>query len=175
MLRILEDAGDTFYSVAWSPDSKLLTLPSGGRVLQATDAVVRIWDLSSSRLLHTLEHHKASSAWSSWSPDGQLLAVHSHTHFFDDHGIFSDNEVCIWRTDTWGPVVDLAVDSLAWHPRLTLMATVGKQGDLSIWDLDLKRLFQVVPSSNMVHYANAKVVLVGDSGVGKSGLALVLY
>lgn len=36
-------------------------------------------------------------------------------------------------------------------------------------------LLLAVPSvSSSVHYANAKVVLVGDSGVGKSGLGLVL-
>ena len=35
-------------------------------------------------------------------------------------------------------------------------------------------MFDQDPSPEIMHYANAKVVLVGDSGVGKSGLALVL-
>ena len=43
-----------------------------------------------------------------------------------------------------------------------------------IWQLDLPRLLGTAPYVEAVHYTNAKVVLVGDSGVGKSGLALVL-
>src|SRR5262249_2345140 len=61
-----------------------------------------------------------------------------------------------------------------WHPGLPLLATV-KQGDkIAIWQLDLEYLLGVATSGEAVHYTNAKVVLVGDSGVGKSGLGLVL-
>ena len=45
---------------------------------------------------------------------------------------------------------------------------------LFVWHLDMERLLHEALSSEMVHYTNAKVVLVGDSGVGKSGLALAL-
>jgi WD40 repeat protein len=38
--------------------------------------------------------------------------------------------------------MELADLDLAWHPRLTRMATTGKQQDLSVWHLDLKQLFQ---------------------------------
>src|SRR5436305_9652052 len=63
----------------------------------------------------------------------------------------------------------------AWHPALPLLATIGQQGDtIAIWHLDLEYLLGVATSPETVHYTNAKVVLVGDSGVGKSGLGLVL-
>src|SRR5262249_29896497 len=42
------------------------------------------------------------------------------------------------------------------------------------WDLDVGVLLDRSPADRVVHYSNAKVVLVGDSGVGKSGLGLVL-
>ena len=52
---------------------------------------------------------------------------------------------------------------------------MGQQPDeILIWQLDIWHLLGIPPSSEEIHYANAKVVLVGDSGVGKSGLALVL-
>src|SRR5207302_1324123 len=44
---------------------------------------------------------------------------------------------------------------------------------IHVWDLDRAQLLRARPVET-VHYANAKVVLVGDSGVGKSALGLVL-
>ncbi len=69
---------------------------------------------------------------------------------------------------------------IAFHPRLPLLATVGSdpgtpEGErarlIHIWELDYAVLLGEIPSS---HYVNAKVVLLGDTGVGKSGLSLVL-
>ncbi|MBA2677370.1 MAG: hypothetical protein H0U76_03085, partial [Ktedonobacteraceae bacterium] len=83
---------------------------------------------------------------------------------------------------------------VAWHPHLLLLATGGmREEDILIWQVDLAHLLkrvaaaetmqykniQVLPvqeilATETVHYKSAKVVLVGESGVGKSGLALVL-
>ena len=43
-----------------------------------------------------------------------------------------------------------------------------------VWDLDLKTIFERALPVPSVHYSNAKVVLLGESGAGKSGLALAL-
>jgi class 3 adenylate cyclase/GTPase SAR1 family protein len=45
---------------------------------------------------------------------------------------------------------------------------------IRIWDVDAGALLGAGSASQTVYYTNAKVVLVGDSGVGKSGLGLVL-
>src|SRR5204862_46374 len=125
-------------------------------------------------LLRTLEGHMSGVGSVAWSLDGQLLTSVS----YDNH--FSSNaNVYIWRTDTWELLAVLTgltgFMHSAWHPILPLLATVGKQkGEIAIWHLDLEYLLGVASSFKTIHYTNAKVVLMGDSGVGKSGLGLVL-
>jgi GTPase SAR1 family protein len=64
---------------------------------------------------------------------------------------------------------------LAFHPNSPILATLGEEDTvIRIWDLDIATLLGTVPVNPSFHYTNAKVVLVGDSGVGKSGLGLVL-
>ena len=46
--------------------------------------------------------------------------------------------------------------------------------EIGLWALELPVLAATQDRPRTVHYANAKVVLVGDTGVGKSGLGLVL-
>ena len=79
-------------------------------------------------------------------------------------------------SDYWPP-------GLAFHPRLPLLATVGSDPGtpanecdrvIHIWELDLAVLLGQTPAIQTSHYVNAKVVLLGDTGVGKSGLSLVL-
>ena len=64
---------------------------------------------------------------------------------------------------------------IAFHPKKNILATLG-EGDkvIRIWELDADVLLGAEPEVESEQYTNAKVVLVGDSGVGKSGLGLVL-
>jgi class 3 adenylate cyclase/GTPase SAR1 family protein len=72
---------------------------------------------------------------------------------------------------------------LAFHPRRPLLATVGSDptlhqdldGDrlIHIYQLDLDPLLSQAPVDS-AHYVNAKIVVMGDTGVGKSGLCVVL-
>src|SRR5262249_32678066 len=103
-----------------------------------------------------------------------LLASHSSDIYFP-----YDAEVFIWRTDTWETVAVLTglkgVTNPSWHPMHPLLATGGAQAEeIAIWEVDMQYLLKLAPSPATVQYSNAKVVLVGDSGVGKSGLGLVL-
>jgi GTPase SAR1 family protein len=108
-----------------------------------------------------------------WSPDGQLLAFNSYTP------LSYDADVSIWHADTWEPLAGLTglkgFTNFSWHPLFSLLVTAGKQEyAIALWQLHMERLLGVAASPETVHYTNAKVVLVGDSGVGKSGLGLVL-
>ncbi len=61
------------------------------------------------------------------------------------------------------------------HPSLPVLATGNNTlGAIRIWQFDPALLRQAVASKHPAHYANAKVVLVGNTGVGKSGLGFVL-
>ena len=79
---------------------------------------------------------------------------------------------------------------LAFHPHLPLLATVGSDPGtpededralikslrdrvIHVWELDLAVLLGRVAEPS-AHYVNSKVVSVGDTGVGKTGLSLVL-
>lgn len=59
---------------------------------------------------------------------------------------------------------------MAFHPQLPILATLGENDSiLRIWELDEAVLLGQAKEN--INYTTAKLVLVGDSGVGKTGLA----
>jgi len=121
--------------------------------------------------MHILEIHTDVITCVSFSYNDLLLAAKS-----------VDGTVSIWRTNTWEPVAILQEPSsdhwapcLAFHPKAPILATLGtKDTVIRIWDLDIAALLKTVVSTPSTYYTNAKVLLIGDSGVGKTGLSLVL-
>jgi small GTP-binding protein len=94
----------------------------------------------------------------------------------------------LWRCDVWEMVSALSepqteqfsFSGLAFHPTEPVLATLGDDNRaIRIWDLDFDEILGggssgKTTASKSSRYANAKVVLIGDTGVGKSGLAYVL-
>lgn len=174
LLRTLQGHRKAVRSTAFDREGH--TLVSG-----SDDCTVRIWDVASGKLLRILEGHTGPVVGLTFSPDGALLASKS-----------DDYTVALWRCDTWEPVAVIpettqpgtSLLALAFHPNEPLLATSGcdpekpKRTDgnlIHLWELDLDFLLGkrkppgAAPLS--VSYAVAKVLLVGDTGVGKSGLA----
>jgi small GTP-binding protein len=60
--------------------------------------------------------------------------------------------------------------TFAFHPTLPRLAVWNNYAGLTLWDYDLDRLLGHQSVGESVRYMTAKVVLVGDSGVGKTGL-----
>jgi len=172
---------DAINGIAWSLDGR--TLASG-----SDDKTIQLWDTETGQRTSILEGHTGSVLGVSFSSDGHLLASKS-----------ADKTVRLWRCNSREMVAILyeptpgifgGSTALASHPKAPVLATLGENDMVTrIWDLDLSVLlgeipvsksvqinFEVVaaPPSRTVHYANAKVVLVGDTGVGKTGLGLVL-
>ena len=172
LLHTLE-AGSTTYSITFDPLGGMLASGSG-------DNTVKLWEVSSGKLLHTLEGHTSGLAAIAFSVDGRLLASRSE-----------DGIVRLWSCETWETVAVIPglVESGRWqpgltfHPVLPLLATLGSRPDAShdersklihFWELDFDALLGKAPGAKpaveAVHHTTAKIVLVGDSGVGKTGL-----
>ena len=87
-----------------------------------------------------------------------------------------ENTIRLWHCDTWASVAALKEPAsshwppgIAFHPHLPVLATLGERDTIiRIWELDEAVLLSQAQEN--AHYTTAKLVLVGDSGVGKTGL-----
>jgi WD40 repeat protein len=153
-------------SVSWSPDGTLIASGSA-------DKTVCIWDAETGTLRRAIEGHQQPVTAALFSPDGRFLISQS-----------SDAALRLIRCDTWSVIASLSKPNAprCWYLSTPgfldngkLLATSADQNtSIQLWKLDSEQLLSQKPPQQTIHYTNAKVVLVGDTGVGKSGLGLVL-
>jgi small GTP-binding protein len=146
----------------------------GGTLACASGNQIMIWDADNEKLIRVIEDHTQPIQGIVSSRDGQLLVSKG-----------TDSRVNIWRRDNWDLVARIQVPTshywlpgLDFHPHFPLLATVGSdlgtpetEHDrvIHIWELDLAVLLGQA-AAPAVTYTSAKIVLLGDSGVGKTGL-----
>lgn len=154
-------------ALAWSPD--------GRYVASAQDFAIMLWAFPTGELVHVLEGHTERIRAICFSPDGRLLATKAGESK-------RDSGILLWRTDTWellGAITfkpgGYLYSGLAFSPADPILAT-SASGDklVQLWRVEPETVLAASPSVKSVYYKNAKIALVGDSGVGKSGLALAL-
>ena len=162
-------------SLAWSRNGEIIASAS-------KDRTIRIWNQERlQRYASTvLEGHVQGVIGVTFSADGHFLAT-----------IALDNSIRIWNCGSYETVtrIDNLIDeqseftAIAFHPVDTILAVASSDGNLFLlhYEADTvikhykaNKILQPKGENQSVHYTNAKVVLVGDSGVGKSGLSLVL-
>ena len=152
-------------SVAFDPLGKTLASVS-------SDNVLKLWEVETGKLLRSFEGHTSPIKCVTFGSNGSLVASNSE-----------DGTFRIWRVDTGSCVASIPekpsknrLSGLVFHPQKPLLATVGtdisqikEDSVIHVWGLDLKTLFR--QPDDAVTYVSAKVVLVGESNVGKSYLS----
>ncbi len=161
-LAEFEMSDRTLYDLAWSPDRRILAAGAKN--------TIEMWGTETRQQMHMLEGHTGTVTGLSFSYDSRLLASKSR-----------DDTMWLWRTDTWLPVAKLLeqhsrhpFSGLAFHPTTHVLATLGENDTvIRIWDLNYNALLAATLTP-IVKYTSAKIVLVGESNVGKSCLAMRL-
>jgi len=145
--------------ITWSPKGNLIALG-----LQ--DGIIQIWDVINGRQITTLETHT-----------DPIISVCFINAGKDLVSLSLNGDLSIWQTDTWIEVARVnnirdssmlaivSIDSI----RPMIVSLGKKKGSVDIYDVDISKM-QRLEATESVRYTTAKLVLVGDSGVGKTGL-----
>jgi len=166
-LRVFQGHTGGVKRVVWSTDQR--------RALSGSDDnTVRLWDVETGRCLRVLEGHKGTIRSLAWSPDGHLALSGSN-----------DTTARLWDMETGNclRVFESHTNELvgvAWStdPRRAFSGDIT--GGIRVWDLSEFVADALTPgaprpsslsATDQVQYTNAKVLLVGESGVGKTGLS----
>lgn len=149
-----------FYDILRMPNKEMLATGS-------TSGTIHLWDSQSLQETLIVEGHTDNVFSLSFSLSGDLLASKS-----------SDGTCRLWNSLSWTEVAKITEPTLTapsdhgsirFHPHLPILATLGEKGkSIRIWELDESLLLGQAKEN--VNYTTAKLVLVGDSGVGKTGL-----
>jgi GTPase SAR1 family protein len=145
--------------VAVTPDGK--TVVSG-----SMDKTLKVWDLATGHCRATFEGHTSYLRDVPVTPDGKTVVSGS-----------DDKTLKVWDLDTGqcratfeghtGSVFGVAVT-----PDGKRVVSGSGDNTLRVWDLPEPEVS--IEATDAARYTNAKVVLVGETGVGKTGLALRL-
>lgn len=149
-LRVYLGHTSSVFSVAWSPDGKHAL--TGSR-----DMTVGLWEVDSGRCLRFLEGHTKGVYSVAWSPNGRWVISGS-----------GDHTVRLWDVATG-----------------RCLRTFGQSADVESPATRAGRRTRAAKDTlvdpppppsipEALQYTNAKILLVGDSGAGKTGLAMRL-
>ncbi len=133
LLPALEKHGECVLCLAFSPDSKLLAsgcLSSDDSFIGKGNATIKLWQVSTGKLMHTLELDDDIEGISSvaFSPGGHFLAA---TYF--------EKSIKIWEVSSGRLLHTLDTtrqsNCVAFSPKGNLMASGHSHGTISLWEV----------------------------------------
>jgi WD40 repeat protein len=163
-VRVFEGHTSGIWSALWSTDQRLALSGSGDRTM-------RLWDVETGACVRVFEGHTSIVFSLAWNADQRLALSGSR-----------DQTVRLWDVKTGRCLRVLAghtseVKSVAWSADQRRAFSGDEYGGIRVWDLSefvTAARASDVPAPDQVQYTNAKVLLVGESGAGKTGLSKVL-
>jgi small GTP-binding protein len=163
-VRVLKGHTAAVNDVAWSTNQH--SALSG-----SSDNTVRLWDVVIGRCLGVLEGHTSAVRSVAWSADQRFALSGS-----------DDRTVRLWNLDT-GRCLHIfeghssEVRSVAWSRDQRIGFSGEIKGRIRVWNLSEFVTEARAPESSapqQIQYMNAKVLLVGETGAGKTGLSKIL-
>ncbi len=147
-----------------------ISLPATGRFAftGTIEGTVAKWDLEEGRRVAAFEGHTGNVYAVAVTPEGRFCVSGG-----------ADGTVRLWAAESGQCLAILRghtgdVNGVAITPDARRLASVGDDQTLRVWDIPESILARAARSRKR-GYQNAKVVLLGASGVGKTGLALRLW
>ena len=163
------------WSCAWSADQRLA-------IYGGNDGLLRVWDVADGKLLRVFEGHTRPILSVALNADQRRVISGS-----------ADQTVRLWDLQSGQSIRILAghkdeVVRVAWGSEPNHAFSGDCKGQILVWnfsklvtaaqplsasttDVDVLIDAALAEAPKQVQYTNAKVLLVGDSGVGKSGLS----
>ncbi len=138
------------------------------------DCTVRVWDIEKEQGLCILEGHSGAVSCVAFSTDSRFVISGSE-----------DKTIRLWNVETKHCLRVLVghtsgLRTIAWAANQRHIFSADAMGGIQVWDLteiiaeSVSGSAQVAGATSVheqVLYTNAKVLLVGESGVGKTGLS----
>jgi RNA polymerase sigma factor (sigma-70 family) len=125
-----EAVSGAVFSVAFSPDGKLLATAGGAELVKEGDQPnqVTLWDTHTRAAVRSLSGHHSTVTAVAFSPDGQRLATASFDQTFRVWDLASGQMVFVGKGHNG------VVRSLAWSPDGRVVATGSFDETVKLWD-----------------------------------------
>ena len=166
-LRVLEGHTGYAMSVAWSIDQRHALSGSA-------DSTVRLWDVETGHCLRVLRGHTGTVRSVVWNADQRRALSGSDDRTVRLWDVETGRCLCVFQGHTGN------VAGVAWSADQRHVFSSDENGVIRVWDLsEFINELQApeastpafTPSPDQIQYSNAKVLLVGESGAGKTGLS----